>query len=75
MSPALRTATSDFLDFQVKEPLGTNALMLWPTLARGVKRAKTRAYGETIRVEVRKEYRKRKAAMYAPRASEMIMLE
>ncbi|KUM62374.1 hypothetical protein ACN42_g4717 [Penicillium freii] len=26
--------------------------MLWPTLARGVKRAKTRAYGETIRVEV-----------------------
>jgi hypothetical protein len=33
-------------------------------------REKTRAYGETIRVEVRKEYTERRAALYAPRASE-----
>lgn len=40
--------------------------MLWPNLGRGVKREKTRAYGETIRVEVRKEYTERKTALYAP---------
>jgi hypothetical protein len=27
--------------------------MLWQTLARGVKQEKTRAYGKTIRVEVK----------------------